>query len=568
MTSNPALRIRLISGFVFLFALLLVGKLYLLQIVHSSDFSDKADRQYVRPAQYTFNRGTIYLQSKDGSLVSGATMKTGYIIVANPKLLTNAEDAYQKISKIITLDHDDFIMRATKPNDTYEEVAKKVESGKGKEIEALHIPGVNLFEDKWRLYPGGELAAHVLGFVGFKGDELAGRYGLERSFEDVLKRNADSVYVNFFAELFSNIKDIAKDQPLEGDIVTTLEPSVQSTLEQKVKEVNGRWSSDTTGGIIINPKTGEIYAMALDPTFNPNSFQSEKSSNVFSNFMVEDVREMGSIVKPLTLAAGLDSGAITAQTTYNDVGCITLNTKKICNYDGKARGNTPMQEVLNHSLNLGASFVALKMGNEKFTQYMKNFGLGEKTGIDLPNEATGLISNLDTPRDLEHANASFGQGIAISPLETVRALAALGNGGYLINPHIVKQINYKIGYSKTTPIVEGKRVISEAASKEITRMLVNVVDVALLNGKAKNLHYSIAAKTGTAQISLPGGGGYYEDRYLHSFFGYFPAKDPQFLVFMYTIYPKGVKYASETLTEPFLDISKFLINYYEVPPDR
>lgn len=540
----------------------------MLQIVHQSDFADKADRQYVRPAQYTFNRGTIYLQAKDGSLVSGATVKTGYIIVINPKLLVDAEDTYQKISNIITVDRDDFMMRAGKKNDTYEEIAKKVEESKGKAIEALKIKGVNIYEDRWRLYPGGELAAHVLGFVGFKGDELAGRYGLERSYEDVLRRNADSVYVNFFAELFSNIKNIAKDQPLEGDIVTTLEPTVQSFLERKVKETNGKWGSDTTGGIIIDPKTGEIYAMALHPTFDPNSFQSEKTSDVFSNFMVEDVREMGSIIKPLTVAAGLDSGAITAATTYNDTGCIILNTKSICNYDGKARGITPMQEVLNHSLNLGVSFITQKMGNEKFTTYFKNFGLGEKTGIDLPNESTGLISNLDTPRDLEHANASFGQGIAISPLETVRALATLGNGGYLINPHVVKQVNYKIGYSKVTPITKGKQVISEATSKEITRMLVNVVDVALLNGKAKNVHYSVAAKTGTAQISLPGGGGYYADRYLHSFFGYFPAKDPKFLVFMYTIYPKGVKYASETLTEPFLDTSKFLINYYELPPDR
>ena len=536
--------------------------------MHRSDFASQADRQYVRPPQYTFNRGTVYLQSKNGSLVSGATVKTGYIIVINPKLLADAEAAYQKISQIITVDHDDFMMRAGKKSDTYEEIAKKVDEDKGKAIEALKIPGVNIYEDRWRLYPGGELAAHVLGFVGYKGDELAGRYGLERSFDDVLKRNADSMYVNFFAEMFSNIKNIAKDQPLEGDIVTTLEPSVQTLLQQKVAAVNKQWGSDSTGALVINPKNGEIYAMALHPTFNPNSFSSEKSADVFSNFMVEDVREMGSIIKPLTIAAGLDSGVITPATTYNDTGCIILNTKSICNFDGKARGVTPMQEVLNHSLNLGVSFVTKKMGNEKFTEYFKNFGLGEKTGIDLPNEATGLISNLDTPRDLEHANASFGQGIAITPLETVRALASLGNGGYLINPHVVKRVNYKIGYSKETPIEKGRQVISEATSKEITRMLVNVVDVALLNGKAKNLHYSVAAKTGTAQISLPGGGGYYADRYLHSFFGYFPAKDPQFLVFLYTIYPKGVKYASETLTEPFLDISKFLINYYEIPPDR
>jgi stage V sporulation protein D (sporulation-specific penicillin-binding protein) len=568
LKQNSETRIRLLSGLILVFAVLLLTKLYFLQIVHGEDFANRADRQYVRSPQFTFNRGTVYFQSKDGSLISAATVKTGYLVAINPKTLQNKEDAYTKISSIIPIDYADFMMRASKQNDTYEEIAKKIDESKGKAIEALKIPGVHIYQDKWRLYPGGQLAAHVLGFVGYKGDELAGRYGLERSYESVLSRSKDSMYVNFFAELFTNIKTIATNEPLEGDIVTTIEPAVQSLLEQKVKEVNQRWSSETTGGLIINPKTGEIYSMALYPTFDPNAFQQEKSSAVFSNFMVEGVREMGSIIKPLTIAAGLDSKAVTPTTVYHDTGCITLNTQKICNYDGKARGDVDMQEVLNHSLNLGVSFVVKRMGNEKFTEYMKNFGFGEKTGIDLPNEASGLIKNLDTPRDLEHANASFGQGIALTPLETVRALATLGNGGKLITPHIVKEIKYKVGYSKNVEPKEGKRVISEESSKQISAMLVKVVDNALLNGKAKNLHYSVAAKTGTAQIAIPGGGGYYKDRYLHSFFGYFPAYDPKFLVFMYTIHPKGVQYASETLTQPFLDISKFLINYYEIPPDR
>ena len=564
----PIIKIRIISGVILLVALLLVSKLYLLQIVHGKDFVSRADAQYVRPPQYTFDRGSIYFVTKDGNLVSGATVKTGYLITVNPKLITNAEDAYQKISKIITVDHDTFIAKATKPNDSYEEIAKRVDEDKGTAIGALKIPGVSIFQDKWRIYPGGDLAAQVLGFLGYKGDTLAGRYGLERTYEDVLNRNENSMYVNFFVELFSNIKTIAKSEPQEGDVVTTIEPTVQSFLQDELKKTNDQWSSDSTGGVIINPKTGEIYAMALYPSFDPNSFQSVADPSVFRNDMVENVREMGSIVKALTMASGLDSGVITQQTTYDDTGCITVNTKKICNYDLKARGVIPMQEVLNHSLNLGASFIATKMGNTLFTQYFKNFGLGEKTGIDLPNEATGLISNLDSPRQVEHDTASFGQGIAITPMETVRALSVLANGGTLITPHVTKKINYSIGYSKPFSAPDGRRVISEQSSKDITSMLVTVVDNALLNGKAKNPHYTVAAKTGTAQMANPAGGGYYADRYLHSFFGYFPAYNPQFLVFMYTIYPKHVDYASETLTQPFLDISKFLINYYEIPPDR
>ena len=227
-----------------------------------------------------------------------------------------------------------------------------------------------------------------------------------------------------------------------------------------------------------------------------------------------------------------------------------------------------MQEVLNQSLNTGATFVALKMGNKKFSEYMKSFGLGTETGIDLPNETKGLISNLDSTREIEMATASYGQGIAMTPIGTVRALAALGNGGYLVTPHLVKKIQFDNGLFKKITFEPGKQVISSETSEEITRMLVKVVDEALAGGKVKLPDYSIAAKTGTAQMSDEGRSGYVDGKYLHSFFGYFPAYNPKFLIFLFHTYPKGVRYASETLTQPFMDITKFLINYYEIPPDR
>ncbi len=209
------------------------------------------------------------------------------------------------------------------------------------------------------------------------------------------------------------------------------------------------------------------------------------------------------------------------------------------------------------------------MGKKKFTDYIKNFGIGEETGIDLPSEAGGKLQNLEKGGDVELANASFGQGISTSPIAMIRALSALGNGGLLPNPHVVEKLNYKIGLSKEIIKTEEEmqRVIKKETSEEITRMLVNVVDKALKGGTVKMQHYSIAAKTGTAQIAEAGGKGYSPDRYLHSFFGYFPAYNPKFIVFLYTIEPKA-NYASETLTDPFMDIVKFLIHYYEVPPDR
>ena len=227
-----------------------------------------------------------------------------------------------------------------------------------------------------------------------------------------------------------------------------------------------------------------------------------------------------------------------------------------------------MQETLNQSLNTGMAHIVQKMGKEKFRNYFLNYKLGSETGIDLPNEAFGLVDNLNSPRDVEYATASFGQGIAMTPIAAARALAVLGNGGYLVTPHLVSRIDYDDGTSREMLYPKGDQVITKETSEEISRMLTAVVDDALAHGKYKMPHHTIGAKTGTAQIADPENGGYYEDKYLHSFFGYFPAYDPQFLIFLYTVEPKEVRYASETLTDPFMELAKFLINYYNIPPDR
>jgi cell division protein FtsI/penicillin-binding protein 2 len=439
-------------------------------------------------------------------------------------------------------------------------------------IEALKFKGVNAYTERWRSYPGGTLASNALGFVGYANDgvTLEGRYGLEKYYNDVLSRSSSGIYVNFFAAIFSGIGDsLFKDGRSEGDIITTIEPSVQAELEARISATQKNWKSDLTGGIVMDPTTGEIYAMAVSSNFDPNDFSKVKDASVFGNPMVDRVYEMGSIIKPLAMAAGLDTGAVTAKTTYDDKGSIIVNGSKISNHDGKARGQADMQKVLNESLNVGMAFVTQKLGNARLTEYFTALGFGKETGIDLPGEVRGLVSNLQSPRDIEHVTASFGQGIAMTPIETVRALSALGNGGFLPEPHIVKRIEYTSGLGKTIAHDgSSQRVFKPETSEEITRMLVRVVDEALLGGTVKQARYTVAAKTGTAQMALENGKGYYSDRYLHSFFGYFPAFKPRFIVFLFTVYPKGAQYASHTLTEPFIDLTKFLLSYYEVPPDR
>jgi cell division protein FtsI/penicillin-binding protein 2 len=564
-------RIYVLFSVFFVIALVFVGKLYLVQIVQSQYWQDRADRQFSLPNGRIFDRGSIFFQDKTGQQVSAATLATGLTLAIKPTILTDPEDAYEKISQIITVDKGFFLEKAGHTDDPYEVIARRINEGDGEKIQALTIPGVVLEKERWRLYPGGERAANTIGFVGSNGTDLVGRYGLEQYYENVLQRNNKKLYKNIFVEIFSSVQDVARagDAESEGDIVTTIEPNVQSFLEGVLADVKKDLSPKSLGGIIIDPMTGDIYALAVLPTFDPNEYGDVKDQHRYANPIVESVFEMGSIMKPLTMAAGIDAGVVTPQSTYYDHGFVEANGKTIWNYDLKGRGpGVSMQRVLGESLNTGVAYVVSRLGNDRFGEYMRNYGLDKETGVDLPGEVAGKLDNLDSPRDIEYITASYGQGIAVTSIAMVRALSALANGGKLVTPHVARAVVSDVGIPQTIPRLEPTQVILPETSETITRMLVEVVDKFLLGGTVKKENYAIAAKTGTAQISNPATGKYYDDRYFHSFFGYFPAYNPRFLIFFFAQEPQGTSFASQTFTVPFMDTVDFLINYYEIPPDR
>ncbi len=566
------IRIRIITGLVLFLSLILIFNLYKIQIVHSEYYLEKAERQYVHTKKDLYSRGSIFFTTKDGEQVSAASIRSGFLLAFNPGMIKDPAAVCEKLAPYLTITNERCLDRASLQGRTYVEVELTLPDDVYEKVSALKIDGVQLYKNQWRYYPGGDLAAKVIGFVGFSdttNNDLHGKYGLERYYDEILFKDREVRSVNFFAEIFSNLGNIVyqKNEKLKGNVVTTIEPTVARMLDSVLLQTNSKYESKMTGAIIMDPKTGAIYAMNVVPSFDLNN-RGTTTVEYFKNPLVEDVYEFGSTIKALTMAAGLDSGAITPYSTYYDSGSISLNTFTIKNYDGRGRGTVDMQEVLNQSLNTGVAHIVQKMGKEKFREYFLNLKLGSETGIDQPNEVFGLVDNLKSPRDVEYATASFGQGIALTPIATIRALAVLGNGGKLVTPHLASRIEYEDGTHRDIRYPDGGQIISAETSEEISRMLVNVVDDALAGGKHSLPQHTIGAKTGTAQIANPGGGGYYEDRFLHSFFGYFPAYDPRFVIFMYTVEPKGVKYASETLTEPFMDITKFLINYYTIPPDR
>jgi cell division protein FtsI/penicillin-binding protein 2 len=571
MNSSQQFRSRFILIGIGLGTLILGYVLFSVQILQGDTYAARAHTQYVKPGSTLLDRGSIFFTAKDGAELSAASLVTNYTVFMNPKLITDPEGSYQALSQYMDLDKAVFMEKATRISDPYEELSRRVEAVTAKSISDLSLSGIGVTKEIRRLYPNNELAAQTVGIIGENSaGSVEGRYGLEKAYQDVLVRTNEVRSVNIFAQIFTSVHDsvFTSASSRHGDVVSSIEPTIQAYLEKTINAIHTQWKSDEIGGIIMDPHTGEIVAMAAFPNFDPNNTGAVKNPIVFSNPLVENAYEMGSIMKPLTVALGIDSGAITPEWTYDDTGTLTLSGKKISNFDGKARGTVATQEILSQSLNVGAATVALKVGKDTFSEYFQNLGFGSKTGIDQPNESSGLTANLKTGLDIEIATMSFGQGISLSPIAMTRALAVLANDGNLVTPHVGTKIKYVDGSTEKIDWPAPIAVFKKESVADVTDMLVRVVDTALLKGALKNPKYSIAAKTGTAQIADPVTKGYYPDRYLHSFFGYFPASQPRFIVFLYQKYPKGAQYASETLAQPFGDITKFLIDYYNIAPDR
>ena len=563
-------RIRIILSLVIIVALGIILRLYFVQIVNGEDYAQKADRQFSSGGSGLFDRGSIYFTRKDGSLISMATLATGFLVAINPQTLNDPETAYSAISAVSssTISREAFFTSAGKKSRVYIEVAHHLSDESGRLLAEKSIKGVQVLRERWRYYPGSSLSAQSIGIVSYgSGDTLAGRTGLEAVYEDTLSRSGDSLYKNFFAELFSNVGNLlvsAKDAR-EGDIITTVEPEVETRLANITSKLNKRYGSKESGGIIMDPSTGAIIAIASYPTYDSNNLQSIDPT-LLGNPLVEHIYEFGSIMKTITMTAALDAGAITTETTYNDTGCITVNKFQICNWDLKARGVVKMEQIIMQSLNVGASWLADRLGQEKFRAYFTKL-FGEKTGVDLPNETGALLSNLSKPQQVGYDTAAFGQGIAVTPLQMIRALGALANKGEMVQPHLVSAIRLNSGIERKLDWGKKVRVFSATSTQETVRMMSALNDEILFGGKAKIPTMSVAVKTGTSQLTTPTG-GYYTDRFFHSFVGFFPAYNPRFIILLYTNDPKGVQYASETLDAAFLDIVHFLIDYYEVPPDR
>lgn len=538
----------LIAGLFLLYSLLLFN-LYQVQLVRGGDYLARAQSEYLAQSSLRADRGIIYFTDKNGARLPAALNKNFQIIYAAPKFVADAEEAANTLAPILGESVADLTKILSKPNDSYEILRDKASDAEAKAVIDLKLKGIYVDMAPGRFYPLGGVASQALGFVGPSKNSPndSGHYGLEEYYNSALAGADGSASGS--AILAATSKG--------NDLDLTIDPNIQIEGEKILKNLVG--AQHATGGSLIveDPGTGEILAMASVPDFDPNNYSSSSLAD-FLNPVTQNVYEPGSIFKVITMAAGIDSGKLTPETTYYDTGSVTINGKTITNYDLHTHGpygKATMTNVIEHSINTGAVFAESKIGNDIFTDYVKKFGFSQKTGVDLPAEVAGDTRNLNPKsRQVAFATASFGQGVAITPLELVNAIAAIANGGNLMRPYL---------NSALAPLVT-RRVISASAAKQVTAMMVSAVDKA---GVAKISDFSVAGKTGSAFIPDFKNGGY-TDNLIDSYVGFAPASNPKFVALIKLDTLPSMSLAAMSVVPAFADFARFMLNYYGTAPDR
>lgn len=437
----------------------------------------------------------------------------------------------------------------------------------------LKIPGIDFNIENSRYYPENEIGSHLLGFVSYASGDGQGKYGLEEFFNDELFGQYGSLKSEKGGKanvIIVNDREYVK--PIKGsDLVLTIDRNVEFIACQKLAEAVKKHGA--TGGtvIVMNAKTAAIIAMCSLPDFNPNSYKEVNDISVYNNPALLYQYEPGSVFKTVTMSIALDQNKVSPSTTYKDDGQIMIKgwPKPIKNSDFSthgAHGVVDMNFVLENSLNTGAIFAMRQVGPKIFSDYVKNYGFGEKTGVELGAESSGEIGNLlvKKVKEIDAATASFGQGIAATPLQMIMPYQAIANGGVLMKPYVVKAI---IKGDKREEIMpkQLRRVISTKTAATVSAMLVNVVE----NGHSKKAYipgYYIGGKTGTAQVAV--GGGYSADNYIHTFIGIAPIDEPAFVMLTKIDAPKDVQYAEGSALPLWTEIADFMLKYYQVPKTR
>ncbi len=532
-------------------AAIIVGRLFAFQIIqgpHWQEMGEVMGRVNVvaRP-----DRGIIY--DSNGAVLAANT--ADYQIGASPSLILEPNEIATALAPILQRPRND-LLEELSSQVPYVLLSGRVSADVAEAVRALPYSGLQVDPLPRRVYPQGELMCHVLGYTDF--DNIGGA-GLEGYYNSELAGEAASD-VRSISPLTPQTGVIAREG---ADLVLTIDRSLQYLVEEHLRE--GIELHGATSGtiIVMEVRTGAILAMANYPCYDPYRFY-EAPEGLLLNPAVSQQYEPGSVQKLITMAAAIDSGTVTPQTTYYDSGILEVGGHISYNWDRSAPGTTDMQTLLSRSLNVGAGTIATWMGPETFYNYLERFNFGRRTGIDLMSEAAGTLHLPGSEFWAESflATNSYGQGIAVTPLQMIAAISAIANDGYLMKPYLVQEIHRDGEVFTHEPTIISRPISREAAN------IVNAMAIGVVSGGVEAAHidgYTIAGKTGTAQI--PENGVYLSDDIIGSFIGWFPADDPEVIVLVKLDRPTSAPWGSQTAAPLFSDLAPELAVMLNIPPD-
>jgi cell division protein FtsI/penicillin-binding protein 2 len=583
MTYNDSLQQRrrlswLVAILVF-FGVVLVLRLVYLQLVMHGHYQLLAQQDQTRKYEIPATRGEIY--DLAGSTVTPLVLnQTLQVVWADPTEIKDKTTTVDQLAAVLGGNASDYLNKINHAI-KYVELATRVSSGTAAKVQALNLPGIGTVARDYRTYPEGTLESQVLGFVNANGD---GQYGLE----GYLNKSLGGTPGEFAAKTdtkgdpIATANNIAKE-PVDGtSYVLTIDQNIQAEVEKELAAaVQGQQAKDGSV-IIMNPNTGAVVAMANYPTYDPSNYQAVTDYNLFENSAINWAYEPGSTMKVLTMAAGLDTNSITPNTTYNDPGSYTIDGQKVSNAVGDVAGpNKTMTVVLRDSLNTGAMYVLRMLsGNPNnftlagkqtlYNYFTKHFDLGTLTGIQQAGESPGTVplpSN-DDGNDVDYANMTFGQGLTVTMMQMVDAMASIANGGKLYQPTLIDGVMNPDGsVTKAQPKLIKSGVISAKTRAELDGMLQVVVQHGTgFLAYDQNPGYQISGKTGSAELAKPDGGGYIQGANVGSFLGYAPSTNPKFVMMVRMDQPKGAAFAETTTVPLFSSLSQWLFKYEAIPP--
>lgn len=551
----------------FLFWFVAVGaRLLYWQVIRAADLQESARRQYERPLTAQSRRGLI--TTSDGyPLVLNTQV---YSLIVRPPLITDSAQA--TLSAIDGILHPDADTKSQMQSRLLDQTKKWVPllqnltSEQKDQLAQLKRPELS-FEPNWkRLYPESSLSAHLLGFVGkdSAGDPkgyfgIEGEYDLElegKETKSITETDAVGHPIGLSATLNENEQN-------GRNLTLTIRRDIQFLIQRHLEEGVAKYGAKSGDVVLMEPKTGKVIAMASYPTYDPGQY-AKADPLVYKNPVVADGYEPGSTLKVMTVAIGIDTGVITPQTQCDRcAGPVTIGRYTIKTWDNRYHADTTIQDGLTHSDNTAMVFVGSKIGEEKLLAYIEQFGIGKKTGIDLQDEGTPRMRERKDWGEIDAATATFGQGIALTPIQMVNIVNTIANGGSLMRPYVVDKVESN-GQEFVTKPLEIRRVIKSETAKAVAGMM----QTSASQGDAKwtlPKQYPIAGKTGTAQI--PVAGHYDEARTIASFVGFSPVDDPKFTMLVRLVEPSTSQWGSETAAPLWFSIAKDLFVKYGISPN-